>query len=255
MEISLQNVSISYNSRKVLNNININVNKGDFISILGRNGSGKSTIIKAIGQSIKLTSGHVIMFNEEVHKFKKKQLAKKVSYLMQFNTTSNEISVYDYVAYGRTPFKRALQGLNQEDHDIIISALEQTKLLEFKDRNLNELSGGEKQRVYLAMCLAQQPEVIILDEPTNHLDIKFQYDLLKLIKQINVEENVTVICVLHDLNQAIKFSDFLVMIKDGEIYKSGTTKECVKETIIEEVFGVNVKIHDENDSIHVDYLI
>ncbi len=255
MEISLQGVDVAYNSREVLKNININVKKGDFISILGRNGSGKSTIIKAISQNVELNAGKVIMFGQESKKFRRKELAQRVGYLMQFNAITHRISVYDYVAYGRIPFKKALQGLNQKDHEIIIEALRQTELIDLQKRSLTELSGGEKQRVYLAMCLAQQPEVIILDEPTNHLDIKFQYDLLKLIRKINQEKRVTVICVLHDLNQAIKFSDYLVMLKEGEIFKSGITENCITEANIEAVFGVKAKIHYEATGIHVDYLI
>lgn len=255
MEVKLNNVSVEYNSRKILNNITFEVQKGEFISILGRNGSGKSTIIKAISNNVALTSGNIIMFDQEVKKFKRKMLARKVAYLLQFNSITSSLSVYDYVAYGRIPFKRTLESINQEDDKIIMQALEQTDLLALKNRLLSQLSGGEKQRVYLAMCLAQQPEVIILDEPTNHLDIKFQYDLLKLIRQINLEKKVTVICVLHDLNQAIKFSDRLILLKNGKIYRDGHIKECIDEKAIFDVFGVNVKIHYESSGIHVDYLI
>ncbi len=255
MEINLQNISVNYEDNVVLKHVDLEVQKGEFISILGRNGSGKSTIIKAINQSTKVNSGKVLLLNEEINRISKRKLAQKIAYLLQFNSLIENITVYDYVAYGRTPFKKVLQGLNHKDDEIIMNSLEKTGLLSFKNRRLNQLSGGEKQRVYLAMCLAKQPEIIILDEPTNHLDIKYQYDLLKLIKKINQEQSVTVICVLHDLNQAIKFSDRLVMLKSGSVHQIGTINECITKQNIYDVFGVNAEIHQEDSGLHVDYLI
>ncbi len=254
-QIELNDIAVSYDEQKILKGINLDIKKGEFVTILGRNGCGKSTIIKTISQECQLTRGKVILFNEEIKKSLKKEIAQKISYLFQFNQDVEQIKVIDYVAYGRLPYKTLFQSLSNTDYAIINQALEQTHLLALKDRRLNTLSGGEKQRVYLAMCLAREPEVIILDEPTNHLDIKYQYDLLKLIREINKEKKVSVICILHDINQAIKFSDRLVLIKDGKIFIEGPSDKCITKENINTVFGINAEIHFHEGQMHIDYLI
>ncbi len=255
MEFKFEGVTIDYDNKIILKDLNFEIKKGDFVSILGRNGSGKSTIIKALSQQVSLKDGKVLYLNKEINKYKKKTLAQKISFLLQFNFLSEDITVKDYVIYGRVPFKGIFESVNKEDEKIVNRALRDTKLENYAKRKLSSLSGGERQRVYLAMCLAQEPDVIILDEPTNHLDLKFQFELLSLVKDINQKENVTIICVLHDLNQAIKFSNKYILLKDNKIYKKGNLKEVINKQNIKEVFDIDVKIHKNEKNTYIEYII
>ncbi len=255
MEFKFKDIEIKYDNKPVLKDINFEIKKGEFISILGRNGSGKSTIIKALSQQIKLNKGKVLYLDQDIRKYKKKSLAKKIAFLLQFNHLSEDINVKDYVLYGRVPFKGIFKSLTKEDEEVVNKALKDTKLEEYSNRKLSSLSGGERQRVYLAMCLAQEPDVIVLDEPTNHLDLKFQFELLSLVKDINTKKNVTIICVLHDLNQAIKFSDSFILLKDNKIFKKGDLKEVITKENIKEVFDIDVLIHRNKDNIFIEYII
>jgi iron complex transport system ATP-binding protein len=253
--INVDNLSYSAKERMILNDINFSVVDGQFVTLLGANGCGKSSVLRTISNEIKEFSGDVMVLGLEINRNNKKLLARDVSFLMQFNDNDVRTTVYEYVAYGRVPHKGIFSMLDQNDLKIIDDVLVQTSLLEYKDRSMSTLSGGEKQRVYLAMCLVQQPKILVLDEPTNHLDIKFQYELLSLVKKINVENNVTVLCVLHDLNQAIKYSDYIVMLKAGEIYVQGDVDECMTADNIFDVFGVDVEIHKDDFKFHIDYVV
>ncbi len=255
MEFKFEGVKIKYEDKLVLDDISFDIKKGEFISILGRNGSGKSTIIKALSQQIKVNKGKVLYLNKEIKSYNKKNLAQKLSFLLQFNYLSEDITIKDYVLYGRIPFKSIFKPITNKDELIVNKALKDTKLEEYAFRKLSSLSGGEKQRVYLAMCLAQEPDVIILDEPTNHLDLKFQFELLSLIKDINIKKRVTIICVLHDLNQAIKFSDRFILLKDNKIFKKGDVNEVITKENIKEVFDIDVLIHKNKKNLFIEYII
>lgn len=253
--ISVNNLRYEVDERKILDDVNFNVNDGQFVTLLGANGCGKSTVLRTISNEIKKFEGDVKILGLEITRNNKKILAQDVAYLMQFNDNQIRTTVYEYVAYGRVPHKGIFSMLDNNDLQIINDVLIQTSLIEYKDRHMDTLSGGEKQRVYLAMCLVQQPKILVLDEPTNHLDIKFQYELLTLVKKFNVENNVTVLCVLHDLNQAIKYSDYIVMLKDGQIHTQGSVEACMTADNIYQVFEVDVEIHKDDFKFHIDYVV
>lgn len=253
MEIKLKNVSFSYKDKAILKGININIKKGKFVSILGKNGSGKSTLISLLSQKIKANKGEVLYLNKNIDTYSKKSLARKFAFLLQFNKFAEDILVEDYIYYGRTPFKNIFAPINKRDILVVDEVIKLIGLENFKKRKMSSLSGGEKQRVYLAMCLAQEPEVLIMDEPTNHLDLYFQFELLSLIKEINIKKNITVICILHDLNQAIKVSDEVILLKDKKVYKQGNIKECFTKENIKEVFNIDVNIHNNQKNIFIEY--
>ncbi len=254
MAISMKNINYQIDDRKILENISLHVNQGDFITILGRNGCGKSTIIKAIAKEISV-EGNIEFFNEDIDQIKPKVLAKKLAVLNQHSNVSEDITVVEYVAYGRIPFRGLFKSETKEDVQIIEKMLKLTGLMGMENRYLSTLSGGELKRVHLALCLVKQPKVLILDEPTNHLDVKYQFELLKLIRKINEEDGVTVICVLHDINQAIKFSDYLYLIKDGKIFANGASDDVITIENVKEVFDVDIMIHKLDIGTHIDYLI
>ncbi len=254
MAINIENISYQVEDRIILEDISMHVNQGDFITILGRNGCGKSTIIKAIAKEINV-DGTIEFFNEDIQMIKSKVLARKLAVLNQHSNVSEDITIREYVAYGRIPFRGLFKSEVKEDVQIIDEMLSLTGLKGMENRYLSTLSGGELKRVHLALCLVKQPKVLILDEPTNHLDVKYQFELLKLIRKINQEDKVTVICVLHDINQAIKFSDYLYLIKEGKIYANGSSEEVITLENIKEVFDVDITIHKLDIGMHIDYLI
>lgn len=253
--VKFDEISFSYGDKKILENISLDFEKGNFTCILGRNGCGKSTIVKAISRQIIPNSGKILYFNEEIEKIEKKKFAQKVSFLLQFNENIEDVTVQQFISFGRTPFKSIFKSLTSEDYEIINKNIERTFLKGFENRKLSTLSGGEKQRVYLAMCLTQQPEMIILDEPMNHLDIKFQYELLNLIKKINKESETTIVCILHDINQAIKYADKLILLKEGEVFVQGSVEKCITKENILEVFGIDVDIYSTVSGIRIDYIV
>lgn len=254
MELRWNNVTVAIQRQTLIENVSLKINKGEFVSILGKNGSGKSTLIRALHENI-ATSGKVLYLEREMNSFSLKELARKFAYMFQFQEKIENLTVYDFVAYGRRPYQGLFRSISEEDEQIISETLEVTNLKSYQTRMLSTLSGGERQRAALALCIVQQPEILILDEPTNHLDIQFQFALLKIIKQLNINKKVTIICILHDINQAAKFSTRLIFLKDGKIYKDGTVEACVNEKDIHEVFGVEVEVHKKMDRVHVDYIV
>lgn len=251
--LQINDITLEIENRKILKGIDFHVDKGEFISLIGPNGSGKSTIIKVISRLIKNNGGKVLVLGKAHDTYKNKEFSKIISTMFQHNAISSEITVYDIISYGRSPHKGLFKSLNEEDKDLIDKFMCVAGLNGLKDKRLSSLSGGELQRVYLISCLVQEPDVLILDEPTNHLDILHQYRLLSLIKEQSVAHNISVICVLHDINQAIKYSDRLLILKDGEIKHDGKAMDIITEEVILDVYGINSKIYKDENGMHVDF--
>lgn len=252
--LELKDIHLKYGQKVILDNINLIFKNYEFTTILGRNGSGKSTILKLISKQIKANSGTVIIFDKNIESVTNKQISSKLSYMMQFNSNINNLTVLDMITIATISKSSLFKNLTKSDKEIINKIIKLTQLNGYENSYINNLSGGEKQRVYLAMCLCQQPEVLILDEPTNHLDLHYQIELLNIIKNYSLENKVTVICVLHDLNQAIKYSDNLVFIKDKKIFKTGHPKDIISEKLIQDIFKINVKIHHQTNNIYIQYI-
>lgn len=253
--INLEHLDYKIDNRLILNDLNVEFEASKFYSIVGPNGSGKSTFVKAIANDIKLDSGQVLVFSKLREKISNKEFANDISILRQFNEFSENIKVYDLLAYGRSINKHWFEGLNQKDEKIINEMIELTSINNLIERDIQTLSGGEKQRILLAMALISQPKVLILDEPTNHLDIKYQIEILKIIRKLNLETGMSVICIIHDINLALKFSDYLIMIKDGHVAYQGDPKTFLTSAIIEEIFGVKNKLYNSEHQLHVDFII
>lgn len=252
--IKIRKLSYRAGKKKILKSIDMDMEQGKFYTIIGPNGCGKSTVIKAIANQIDYT-GSIEIFGQDRKAIKTSEFAQKVALMMQFNHTVEHISVKEMIAYGRYPYKNIFAKINKDDNAIIEKAIRLCSLQKIKHQELNTLSGGEKQRVFLAMCLAQEPELLILDEPTNHLDVKYQYELLNVVKKINKETGLTVICVLHDLNQAIKYADFMYVMNEGRIIDKGAPQDIISKKLIKEVFEIDSIIHKDKNGMHVDYLV
>ncbi|MGL4647575.1 MAG: ABC transporter ATP-binding protein [Mycoplasmoidaceae bacterium] len=256
-KIEFKNVSLGYNDKtNIVKNVNLTIEAGEFVSIIGPNGSGKSTLLFSIFSMVKLNQGTVFYDGKNLKEYSKKELAKKISFVPQISTFADDITVWEFVLFGRHPYTSVFFSDKKEDEIKVTDALEKVGLLEFKDHNVAELSGGQKQRALIALALAQDTEVIVLDEPTNHLDIKAQLQIIHLLHELNHKLKKTIILVIHDINHGLKFADKVVIMKDGEVKLIGKTNDIVNEQSIEEIFGVIPKIVKSDDKkIIYDYWI
>lgn len=241
--INVSSVSISYNDKKVIEDLSLNIKQGEIVSIIGPNGSGKSTLLNSISRFLNIERGNIYYKDVDIRHQKNKFLAQNIASLSQFNEIPHDITVEDLVYYGRSPYKKWYESRNADDEQIVRWAMNSTGVLKYSNNLVSSLSGGERQRAFISMVLAQKPELLILDEPTTYLDIAHQLGIMKLIKEINQKYNITVIMVLHDLNQACSYSDTLIILKDGEIFSKGKPKDIMTEALVKKVYNINSKIY------------
>lgn len=244
--IDVKDIKVSYDTKVILENFSFSVDEGLMVSIIGPNGCGKSTALKAISKFLKKTNGKVYLQGEDMDKLSAKNIAKKMSVLSQYNRNPDDITVRDLVSYGRIPHKRWYERNSKEDQKVIDWAIKETGLTSMQDESILELSGGERQRVWIAMSLAQEPKVLLLDEPTTYLDISHQLEIMELLKKLNKELNLTVIMVLHELSQAAKYSDKIIVMKKGDIIKQGSPNKIITEKLLKDVYDVDVFIDKES---------
>ncbi len=243
--ITIENVSFSYNQNeeKLLNNVNINFKKGEFIGILGPNGCGKSTLLKIILKYIHPCSGIIKIENRALSQYTQLELSKTLSFVPQKSSLSMPLTVEDVIFMGRVPYiKNRWLGFDDEDKNRVNEIIKVLKLEKFRKRSIFSLSGGEFQRVLMARALVQDTEIILLDEPTSALDINYALELMSLTSYFVKNENITVVMILHDLNLASMYCDNLILIKNGEIAYKGAPKEILKPEILEEIYGFNCEI-------------
>jgi len=239
--LEVKNLCCGYDENDVVHNISFKVNRGENISIIGPNGCGKSTILKALANLIEY-KGEIKLDGVEIKKIKRKDLAKKVALMSQNSEIYFSYTVFETVALGRYAHINGIfSSLSNEDKDIVLKCIESVGLLEEKDKLINELSGGQLQRVYLARAFAQEPDILLLDEPTNHLDLKCQIEILDYINKWTKENNKTVIGVLHDLNLVQMFSEDVILIKEGQIYSHGKAREILNSYKIKDVYKIDIR--------------
>lgn len=242
-------VTINYGKNNIIDNLSLNIKKGSINTLIGTNGCGKSTLLKALSRNLKPKYGDVYLNGNSIFQMDTKLLAKEMSILPQSPNAPDDFTVFDLVSYGRYPHLDWTAKLRKEDIDIINWAIELTKMEHLKDRQVTTLSGGERQRAWIAMALCQKPNILLLDEPTTYLDINHQFEVLELVKKLNHTMKLTIVMVLHDLNQAARYSDKIIVIKDGDIYKQGNPKSIITKEILHDVFNLDVRIlmDDYND--------
>ena len=247
--IEIKNLSFKYNTTKaIFSDLNLTIKKGEITTLLGKNGCGKSTLIKLLSKNITNYTGNIFLENKELKSYSLKELATKLSIVYQNNITPQEITVFDMVSFARLPYQNIFfYKQTKEDIEKINFALKETDLIDYKNTIVSELSGGQLQRVYIAMCLAQDTEIIILDEPTTFLDIKYQKSIMKLVKRLNQELGLTIIMVLHDINQAITYSDNIVALLDGKIVKTDKAHTLLNEELLNKIYDTEIKI--ENNKV------
>jgi iron complex transport system ATP-binding protein len=240
--LEINNLTCGYGNKIILKNIDFIINTGEMISIVGPNGSGKTTLIRAITKLIKPYNGKILFEKKDIWGMSYKELSQKIAVVSQ-QIESINMDVEEFVLLGRVPYYKKFQFIESEkDINIAQKCMELTDTLKLKDHSMEEMSGGEKQLVFIAKALAQEPKLLLLDEPTSHLDITHQIKILDLIKRLNKEFHLTVIMVLHDLNLAGEYSEKIAMFHQGTIYKIGSPEEVLHYQIIEEVYKTIVVV-------------
>lgn len=240
--IETKNLDIAYDDTLIVKELNMQIPEGKITSIIGANGCGKSTILKAVGRILKPKKGVVHLSGQDISKLPTKEIAKKMAILPQTPTAPSGLTVGELVAYGRFPHQKGFGNLTEEDKRIVKWALTATKLSEFERREVDALSGGQRQRVWIAMALAQQTDLILLDEPTTYLDLAHQLEVLKLLYELNRNQKCTIVMVLHDLNLAARFSDYIIAIQKGAIIKHGTPEEVMTPEVLRKTFNINADV-------------
>ncbi|MEK4510109.1 ABC transporter ATP-binding protein [Paenibacillus anaericanus] len=240
--LKIHSLYIRYSDKTIVNDFSINVEEGEVVSIIGPNGSGKSTILKGVTGLIPCKSGQICIANQEANLLNNKQISKLMCMLCQGNVSPVDMTVGELISYGRMPHKKWYERMDAEDFEIIEWALMKTGMLNFKDRLVSSLSGGEAQKAWLAMALAQCPKVLLLDEPTTYLDIAHQLEVLDLVRSLNRELKLTVVMVLHDLNHASTYSDKVCVIKKGSVQTYGRPQDVLTQELIRSVYGVETEI-------------
>ena len=241
-EITARQLEISYGETLVVSDLDIHIRKGEITTIIGPNGSGKSTVLKALTRLLKYRSGVVEILERDLKDYDTKELARLIGVLPQKHTAPPDFTVRDLVGYGRMPHQKWYERNSREDDAIVDWALEVTGTSHLAKKSIRACSGGEQQRVWIAMVLAQQPEILFLDEPTTYLDISHQQETMRLVKRLKRESGIGIVMVLHDLSHAREVSDYIVVIKDGKKYSEGTPLEVITPKMLREVYHVECQV-------------
>lgn len=240
--IIIEDLSFSYNEKYVLRDISLNIEKNKFYCIIGPNGCGKTTLLKNISGNVEHKAGRILIENKEIRDLRIKEVARKVSFVPQNTSIDFEFSVLDVVMMGRSPYLRLFQNEGAKDLEIAHDAMKCTNTWHLKDKNINEISGGERQRVIVARALAQQTGILLMDEPISALDIHHQIELMDTIKKLVLSSDVTVVAVLHDLNMAAQYSDEIILMNSGEIVAKGVPEAVITEANLMNVYGLRASV-------------
>ena len=244
--MEIKDITFSYQDKVTrLHGIEAGITPGKITTILGPNGSGKSTLLGVLTNNLSPEKGSVVLDGKAIEQYKPKELAKKLGVVHQQNSAPSGMTVEKLVYYGRLPHKHAFTQHGEEDEEKVTWALERTGLSEMRHAPLDTLSGGQQQRAWIALALAQDTPYLFLDEPTANLDIFYQYEILELVKELCKEEGLTIVMVLHDINQAIQYSHEIIAMKSGRVISHGDPREIVTRQLMQDVYGVNVVVKDD----------
>ena len=242
IKLSLSHVSFSYIDVPVLHDIDLAIERGEMVALLGPNGSGKTTLIKLLSGVLRPTEGEIHLDGSSLRRLKRREVAQRVAVVPQQFHMPFAFTLREVVLLGRTPFLKAFSNEEERDYKAVQRSMELIGVTELGQRFFNELSGGERQKGILAMALVQEPKLLLLDEPTAHLDINHQVEILDLVKGLNREQGITVIGAMHDLNLAALYFDRLILLKEGRILADGPPSDVLTEGTIKEVFAASVQV-------------
>lgn len=242
--IQVKNISKKYGNKTVVDNVSLNIMEGKITSFIGPNGAGKSTVLSIMSRLMARDGGEVLVEGKEITTWNPKDLAKKVGILKQSNNINMRLTIRELVSFGRFPHCGG--SLKEEDEKQVDEAMSYMQLTELQDRYLDELSGGQRQRAYIAMVIAQNSEYVLLDEPLNNLDMKHSAEIMKILRKLVDELGKTVIIVIHDINFASCYSDYIVALKDGKIAKEGKTEEIIQKDVLETIYEMPFNVQNIN---------
>ncbi|MBU5444720.1 ABC transporter ATP-binding protein [Paenibacillus sp. MSJ-34] len=237
-----EKLDIAYSDRFIVENLNLSIPEGKITALVGANGSGKSTILKAMARMMRPQAGTVFLDGKSIHSQPTKEVAKQLAILPQNPVAPEGLTVSELISYGRFPHQKGFGSLTKQDKEIIRWSIQVTGMGAFSDRPVDQLSGGQRQRAWIAMALAQGTNMLFLDEPTTYLDMAHQLEVLKLLQQLNGEQQRTIVMVVHDLNHATRFAQHMVAIKQGRIVSEGSPEEVMTQEVLREVFGIEADI-------------
>ncbi|EHC11183.1 ABC transporter ATP-binding protein [Fischerella thermalis CCMEE 5273] len=240
--LSTKSLSLAYDGVPIIRDLNLAIPSGQISVLVGANGCGKSTLLRGLARLLKPLGGTVYLDGESIFKLSTKEVAQQLGILPQGPVAPEGLTVRDLVAQGRYPYQNWLQQWSAKDEKIVQQALEITNLLDLAERELDTLSGGQRQRAWIAMALAQDTDILLLDEPTTFLDLAHQIEVLDLLYELHQTQGRTIVMVLHDLNHACRYADYLVAVKDGRIFTAGEPKQVMTEEMVQEVFGLECRV-------------
>lgn len=245
-------LNFKYNEESIiLKDINLTIKKGAITTLIGANGCGKSTLLKLMSKNLPIKEGEVYLDNILINDYSLKNFAKKLAFVHQKNSAPDDLTVMKLVAYGRIPHKNILKSNSLEDDEKIEWAMKVTDTIMLKDRLIGNLSGGQRQRVFIAMALAQNTKILFLDEPTTFLDVKYQVEILRLVKQLNEQFQITIVMVLHDINQALSYSDEIIGLKGGNVFVQGNPYDVINKESIKEIYDIELEVFSNNGKVCV----
>lgn len=241
-------VTVGYGQRTIIRDLSATFPAGKITTIVGPNGCGKSTLLRAMSGLLDLGTGHVSVDGQNISDMKRKDVARILGVLPQSPVAPEGLLVSDLVARGRHPHQAWFRQWSSTDEDAVFEALKQTGSADLASRTLDELSGGQRQRVWISMVLAQNTDILFLDEPTTYLDLATSVDILELVDSLRQKLGRTVVMVLHDLNLAVRYSDYLVVMKDGQVIASGTPAEVITAELLQEAFDLRARVIEDPET-------
>lgn len=244
--MEIKNITFAYRDKVTrLHDVSAKINQGEITTIIGPNGCGKSTLMGVLTNNLTPQKGAIILDGKTINKYKPKELARTLGVVHQQNVAPDDMTVEKLAYYGRLPHRGTFSPHSEKDDEMVEWALKSTGLYERRHMTIDSLSGGQQQRVWIAMALAQDTPFLFLDEPTSNLDIYYQYEILDLVKNLRDKHQLTIVMVLHEINQAIQYSDQIIAMKEGKVIAHGNPKEIVTEDLMHEIYGVDVIVKND----------
>ena len=245
MAIEIRNITKSYGSKKVVDNVSVTIPTGKITSFIGPNGAGKSTVLSIMSRLLNADSGEIYLNGELLNRKKSSDIAKQLAILKQTNNINLRLTIEDLVAFGRVPYSKG--NLTQTDRTFIDNAIAYMNLDDIRHQYIDNLSGGQRQRAYIAMTLAQDTDYILLDEPLNNLDMKHSVQIMQVLRKLATELNKTVVIVIHDINFASCYSDYIVAMKNGKLVHQGEVNHIMQSPVLQDIYDMAIPIQDIDD--------
>ena len=245
MAIEIRNITKSYGSKKVVDNLSVTIPTGKITSFIGPNGAGKSTVLSIMSRLLNADSGEIYLNGELLNRKKSSDIAKQLAILKQTNNINLRLTIEDLVSFGRFPYSKG--NLTQTDRTFIDNAIAYMDLDDIRHQYIDSLSGGQRQRAYIAMTLAQDTDYILLDEPLNNLDMKHSVQIMQVLRKLATELNKTVVIVIHDINFASCYSDYIVAMKNGKLVQQGEVNHIMQSTVLQDIYDMTIPIQDIDD--------